>query len=190
MNRGAILVALLTGVLAAGSSPEAAVRKWSAEVGVNGGFNKLDGDSEIQNTTVAGVRIGLSVLPALQVEVTLDTTSSESTLPAFSGSDFSQDYTGLRLIGSFLATEDVKVNPYIVAGGGLLKTEFDRGGSRPLLDDETTYGEIGVGVRYKIWKDLNARGEIVIRHYRTLEVTHADAQFTAGISFFLFGSKK
>jgi len=189
MKRG-VLVACAVAVLLGGlSSSEAAIRRWSGEVGIHGGYEKMDADLEVKDDWIYGATLGLSVFPAFQVEAIFATVSTESAKSAYEGSDFSLDFTGLRLVGTFRAGEDSKVKPYVVAGGGTVKNTFDKGGTRPVDDDNAAYGEIGVGVRYFLWKDLDLRGEAGLRHLRTLGVTQSDFHFTVGVSFFFLGKK-
>jgi hypothetical protein len=190
MKRGVLLCCLLASViLGASSTHAAAIRRFSIEGGVDGGYNKIDADAEYQNASITGFHVGFALFPNFTIEAMIASTSTESAQQAFAGSDFQVDYAGLRLLASFRATEDVKVVPYIAAGGGRIKVEFDPGNGTPVLDDEATYAEIGAGARYFIWKGLNARGEILIRHARVLDVTHADAHFVLGISW-MFGGKE
>jgi len=190
MKRGVVLACALASLaFGASTSEAAAIRKWSVEAGVAGGYNKVDADAELQDSSISGIRVGLAIAPSFSVEAFIDSTSTESAQQVFAGSDFSQDSIGLRLIGTFRSTEDVKAMPYIVAGGGQIKTDFDPGTGAALESDEASFGEIGGGVRYFVWKGFSVRGEFAIRQYRTLDVTHADSLFTVGLSWMLGGKK-
>jgi hypothetical protein len=191
MKRGAVLtcavVCLLAGSLPAGAG---ALRKWGVDVSVHGGFNKLDADSDIKESGVVGARLGLAVFPSFIVEGSFESTSSESERQALPDSDYSEDSYGLRAIGVFRAAEDVRVQPYVVAGGGITDVQFDPGlPGRAVEEDETQFQEVGAGARVGILKDLAVRGEVVVKHFRANHVTQSDIHFTVGISYFLFGKK-
>lgn len=188
MKRGAAL--LFLGILLVScSSAEAAIRRWSIDPGIYGGYNYVDSDAELDNTFFGGARIGLAVWPSLIFEVTYDSISSKSIDQALSGSDYSEESYGIRLLGTFRAGEDVKVVPYVVGGYGVTDVQFDLGGNRGSRDDETSHEEIGAGVRYFVTKDFSVRPEIVIKHFRAADVTHADVHYQVGLSWFLFGKK-
>jgi hypothetical protein len=186
MKRGAALLSLAILLLFC-SSADAAIRKWSIDPGIYGGYDYIDGDADLDNTFFGGARIGLAVWPSLIFEVTFDSISTESS--EFSDSDYTEDSYGIRLLGTFRAGEDVKVVPYVVGGYGVTDVQFDRGGNRGFEDDETSHEEIGAGVRYFITKDLSLRPEIIIKHFRAADVTHADVHYQVGVSYFLFGKK-
>lgn len=198
MKRGVVVASLLAVLLAGVSLSEAAVvKKWSFEPAVHYGVVQSDKDMNIGSATLIGGSLAFSIFPSFQVEVFADSFEAELESSSFDDSEYTNEYRGLRLIGTFRAQEDVRVMPYIAAGAGYVDTEIDRGGGRRILEDDGGYGELGVGVRAFLWKTLNVRGELALRQSRTLaipreqtrEVTQSNIFFTVYLSAFFFGSE-
>lgn len=195
MKRAAVLLFVAALVLAGISPANAeAIRKWSVEPAIHGGFVSLDADLKADDTTFTGASLSLTVHPAFQVEAISTTFSTESSLGA-SGNDYKQEMVGLRLIGTFLADQDVRTMPYIAAGGGKIKSTGDPGGNATkTFEEEASYAEVAFGARVFVWKGFNVRPELGLQHSRTIDEigrdrTHTNFHFTVGLSWFLFGSK-
>ena len=194
MKRGAllllVLVVLLAVVMLAGSSrTDAAVEKWTIDVGVDGFRAGFDNGLHVRDTWKgSGFRLGLVVRPAFQVEGIYTTVSTE--VKGFPGSEYKQDAKGLRVMAVFKAAEDVRVNPYMLAGAGVETTKLDLAtpGLKKVKDD-AFFEDAGLGARFAIWKGLHANAELFIRHQRTLKETSSNAIFTYGLSW-LIGFKK
>lgn len=187
MKRAVVLAAVATLLLAGTGPVEAAiVKKWSVGVSAHGGFDKVDDDTEWKDSTIAGARLALSILPSLQVEASLDRISTESDVSGSGVGDITTDYTGLRFIGTFFAEEDVNVMPYVAAGVGTQDTtiEFKDGSSD--LSDEATYGELSFGARVFLWRQFHIRGEVGFRQSRNVDVTQTNTHITVGVAY-LFG---
>jgi hypothetical protein len=136
-----------------------------------------------------GFRLGLVIHPAFQVEAVYTNLSTE--LKGAPGSDYKQDALGLRVMAVFKASEDVRVNPYMLAGGGLENTKFNPAAGTGLKKgkDQAFFEDVGIGVRIAIWKGLHANSELFVRHQQTLGMTESNAFFTYGVSW-LIGRKK
>lgn len=190
MKRGALLLLVVVVVLAGWSPSPAAVRKWSVEVGAQGSYANFDNRLEVKNADALGFRLGFVVHPAFEIQALYDTLSTERKGPNLGNSEYSQDFIGLRVMGVFRGAEEARVNPYMIAGGGLVKTKFDSGASGFIARENTSeFGDAGVGLRIHIWKDLNANVEVLIRHLRTLDDTSSNTYVSAGVSWFLGGKK-
>ncbi|HZE89132.1 MAG TPA: outer membrane beta-barrel protein [Verrucomicrobiae bacterium] len=192
MNRR-VLPLLVSALLLAGSSLSTAdaVRKWTIDVGVQGSEIKFDKTLDVNNDLANGFRLGLVIHPALQIEGTYDTVSTRRSEAKLADSTYKQEFTGLRVMGVLKGSDDVKVNPYMIIGGGKAKTTFDPGNpGSTIRSDNTLYGDVGFGVRYQAWKGLHVNGEFVIRHLRTLDTSGTDALFSVGASWMIgFGKK-
>jgi outer membrane protein with beta-barrel domain len=189
MKRGLVLASAFSLLLLNWSPSEAAISRWSLEVGALGGWNKIDADSGIKSKGTYGAEIGVSVLPSLMVGAIYESTSSESNRMALPNSDYTEKSYGLRLLGTFRSAEEVKSRPYIIAGVGKTDATFDPGTGAKTEDDRQSYEEIGAGAHYQITKLLHAGMEVTIKHFRVLGVTHSDAHIQVGLSIFLFGKK-
>lgn len=194
MKRAAVLLFVAALVLAGITPADAAIRKWSVEPAIHGGFVQTDSDLKADDTTFTGATLGLSVMPSFQVEVTSTTFSTESPSLGQSGNEYKQEMIGLRLVGTFLADQDVRSAPYIAAGGGKIKSTADPGGNKSTFEEEASYAEIAFGARIFVWKGFNVRPELGLQHARTIDIigrdrTHTNYHFTVGLSWLLFGSK-
>lgn len=186
MKRAVVLAAVATVLFAAALPAQAGViKKWSVGVGVHGGLEKVDGDTKWDDTLITGAQLGLAITPGFQVELLYASFTTEDPGNDSTG-DITNDYTGLRFVGTFFAQEDTSVLPYVAAGVGTVETEieFDKADS---VTDEATYGELSFGARVFVWKDLQVRGEVGFRQARTVEVTQTNAHVTVGVSYFFGG---
>lgn len=191
MKRAALPLSALAVLLSLVSAPQAALKKWSIEPSVHGAYYYIDKDAQLEHTTYGMGRLGLVIFPAFEVEATFEQVSTDSKEERFSNADWQSDFAGLRFLGTFRATEDEKVYPYIVAGVGKVKTTFDSGiAGQPEEEDSAVYDEVGFGARIFLWKQLNIRPEFALHHYRTLGQTETNARYSVGISYFFLGSKK
>lgn len=206
MKRGVVLAAVAA-LFLAGSAPAQAtiVKRWSMNVGVMGGIEKVDENTMWEDTTIRGGRLGLAIMPGFQVEAAYDTfdTKRKTSVPV--GADATNTYTGLRFVGTFFSQEDVKVLPYVVAGVGRVKSELTHkkqvltsppAPQTPMLKtveatwtDTATYGELGFGARVFLWKNLNVRGEVGFKQSRTLNITQTNTQVGITISYIFFGAE-
>jgi len=188
MKRCALFLSVLLVVLVSWSTSSAAVGKWSVELGAEGAFINPSAGLDLKQYNSHGLRAGLVLHPAFEVMATYDTTSPNSkVLP---NSDLTQDFMGLRVVGVFHAAEDTRVNPYMIAGGGILKTTFKSGvAGDPTIDDKAFYEDVGAGLRFHVVKGLYANGEYFVRHYRTLEKTSSNSWYSFGFSWFLGGKQ-
>jgi opacity protein-like surface antigen len=188
MKRGIVLAAVAAMILAGFAPAEAAViKKWSVETSVEGGYLKPDDGTGWEDTAITGARIGLSILPAFQVEASFNTFSANPNDPDAPNTDATTDYTGLRFIGSFLAQEDVKVLPYIAAGVGIVDSEIEPEDGGETESDDATYGELDFGARIFVWRNLNVRTEVGFRHSRTLKTTQTNVHLAVSASIFFGG---
>ena len=191
MKRAALPLSALAVLLSLVTAPQAALKKWAIEPSVHEAYYYIDKDAQLHHPTYGMGRIGFNVFPAFEVEATFESISTDSKEERFKNSDWQSDFSGLRFLGTFRATEDEKVYPYIVAGLGKVKTTFDSGiAGDPELKDNAVYDEIGFGARVFVWKQLNIRPEFSLHHYRTLGQTQTNARYSVGISYFFLGSKK
>jgi hypothetical protein len=190
MKRGALLL-LVPVVLLAGWSPSgAAVEKWTIDAGVDGFHAGFDNGLHAKDIWKGkGVRLGLVIHPAFQVEAVYTSLSTE--VKGAPGSEYKQDAIGLRVMAVYKASEDVRVNPYMLAGGGLENTKFNPAAATGLKSgkDQSFFEDVGIGVRIAIWKGLHANSELFVRHQQTLGMTESNAFFTYGVSW-LIGRKK
>jgi hypothetical protein len=187
MKRAVLLAAVVTLLLAGSFPAEAAVlKKWSVGVSAQGGFEKVDADTKWQDSTIAGARLGLSIRPAFQVEVSYDSFTTEPDEDDLGIGDITTTYTGLRFVGTFFAEEDVNVMPYVAAGVGKMETEMDLDTTGETLTDEHTYGELSFGARVFLWRTFHVRGELGFRQGRTFETTQTNTHLTVGFAY-LFG---
>jgi hypothetical protein len=205
MKRGVIVACLCMLTISGVSVSEAAIRQWSFEPSVYGGFVMADADLMVDNDSTLGVRLALSVLPAFQIEAFADSYETKRADSNRSGTSFKEDYVGLRLFGTFLAKEDGRVKPFISVGAGTVNTEFDKLGDTTIANpdpngpvrirpdpekDEATFGEFALGARIFLWRTFNIRPELALRQTRTVGVTHTNVQFTLSVSAFFFGEKQ
>jgi hypothetical protein len=207
MKRGVVLAAAAAALFLASSAPAQAtiVKKWSMNVGVMGGIDKVDENTKWEDTTITGGRLGLAVMPGFQVEAAYDkydTKPKDSNAPH---QDITTKYTGLRFVGTFFAQEDVKVLPYVVAGVGRVRSEVQEkkevltsppAPQTPVMKtlmitttDDGTYGEMGFGARIFLWKNLNLRGEVGFRQSRTLDITQTNTTVGVTVSYIFFGAE-
>lgn len=188
MKRGALLPAVLTLVLAGFAPAEAAViKKWSINAGVLGGFLKSDKDAGRKDTGVFGARLGLSIRPSLQVEAVFDSFATDPQDEQDLQGEITNDYTGLRVVGTFFAEEDKRTLPYVAAGGGRVKSELEPDDGSESESDDSSYWELDFGARVFVWKELNISGELGFRHARMLGITQTNAHLTVTASFFFGG---
>jgi opacity protein-like surface antigen len=192
MKRCLVVAVLLAIALAGIQSPEAAViKKWSVEPAVRGSFYTTDKDLAVDNDTTFSGSLAFSVLPSFQVELFADELNAESLEIEREDTEFTNEYQGIRLIGTLRAQEDERVLPFVGAGYGKVKTTFDRGGDKVLLEDDSSpYFEFTLGARVFVWKSMNIRGEFSLKQHRSLERTQTNTAFSIYLSAFLFGSKE
>lgn len=190
MKRAVIVASLLALALAGIQSSEAAViKKWSVEPAIRASLYTTDADLAIEDTSSFGGSLAFSVLPAFQVELLADEFDAESEDIDKDDTEYKNKYKGIRALGTFLAQEDVRVMPYVGAGYGKVETTFDKGGGRPVLeDDSSTYGEFVLGARVFVWKTLNLRGEFSLKQHRSLDQTQTNTAFSIYLSTFFFGA--
>ncbi|HXI03100.1 MAG TPA: outer membrane beta-barrel protein [Candidatus Saccharimonadales bacterium] len=189
MKRGVVLAAVAALFLAASAPAEATiVKRWSMNVGVMGGIEKVDENTDWEDTTIRGARLGLAVKPGFQVEACYDTFDTKRKTAAPVGANATTTYTGLRFVGTFFSQEDVKVLPYVVAGVGRVKSEL-MPDDRKDVTDTATYGELGFGARVFLWKNLNVRGEVGFKQSRTLNITQTNTQVGITFSYLFFGAE-
>ena len=187
----ALVLAAVAALLVAGASPaEAAViKKWSVDAGIHGGWDKIDGDTEWDSNFIAGARIGLSIMPALQIELSYDKISTQPNQDDAGFGDVTIEYTGLRFVGTFFAQEDVNVMPYVAAGVGIEDNEVELEDGSDSLTDDGTYGELTFGARVFVWKSLQIRPEFGFRQSNTLGITQTNAHLTVGVSYMFGGAE-
>jgi len=194
MKRSAIFV-FACALAVVGTVPaDAAIRKWSVEPSIYGALVKMDKDLDIDDTNLTGASLSLSITPAFQVEVLTSSLTSEGDPLGRPDEEYKQDMTGMRFIGTFQAEQEVRTMPYLAAGGGIIETTGDPGGNRPVATEEAGYAEVAAGVHVFLWKGLNVRSELGLRHARTIDITdhpttHTNFYLSVGVSWFLFGSK-
>jgi hypothetical protein len=185
-----VAVPLAVAILIAAWSPSMAVDRYSVELGVQGSFASLASNLNLDDTFSGSVRGGFVLHPAFEIVAFYDTLSTQSNKPAARNSDYSQDFLGVRVQGVFRAAEESRINPYMFAGGGEVKTTFDPGLPGHVEDEDTaSFEDVGGGIRIHIWKGLHANGEFFIRHLRTLDKTSSSPWFGGGVSWFIGGKK-
>ncbi len=190
MKRGALLPAVLTLTLAGLAPAEAAViKRWSVSAGVLGGYEKLDKDAGRKDTGVFGGRLGLSILPSIQVEAVFDSFATDPQDEQDIQGEITTDYTGLRIVGTFFAEEDKRTLPYVTAGGGKVKAELEPDDGSDKESDDASYFEIGFGARTFVWRNLNISGELGFRHGRVLGITQTNTHLAVLASYFFGGSE-
>jgi hypothetical protein len=195
MKRG-LALAILFSIFILGLSPaNAAIRKWSVEPGIYGGPVLMDADLFVEDPIIFGGSLAFSVLPAFQVEIISSSLTADSQRDsARSGAELKMDTVGIRLLGTFLAEEDIRVMPVLGIGTGNIETEGTNGSGRRTFKKDASYSEAIFGARISLWRDINLRAAGVLRHGRTIDTsgsgtTHVNFQVEIGVSVWLFGAK-